>query len=140
MERVEAAVETARSLPHPFLLTARAENLIRNRLDLDDTIERLVAFEKAGADVLYAPGLKTEEDVARVCAAVSKPVNVLALPGLSVASIDRAGGKRISVGGALARAAIGGFLDAAREPAETGGFDALGDAPGFAEINALMSK
>ncbi|MHA1164505.1 MAG: isocitrate lyase/PEP mutase family protein [Alphaproteobacteria bacterium] len=140
VERVVTAVEAARALPVPFVLTARAENLIRGRDDLDDTILRLQAFEKAGADVLYAPGLKSAEEVARVCSAVSKPVNVLATPALTVAEIARAGGKRISVGGALARAGIGGFLDAAREMADAGGFARLGDAPGFGDINKLMEE
>ena len=140
VERVAASVEVARALPVPFVLTARAENLIRGRDDLDDTILRLQAFEKAGADVLYAPGLKSAEDVAAVCSAVSKPVNVLATPALTLSDIAGAGGKRISVGGALARTSIGGFLNAAREMAETGGFAPLGDAPGFGEINKLMDE
>lgn len=138
VERVAASVEVARALPIPFVLTARAENLIRGRDDLDDTILRLQAFEKAGADVLYAPGLKTSDEVTRVCSSLSKPVNVLATSALTVAEIAEAGGKRISVGGALARAGIGGFLDAAREMADTGGFAPFGDAPGFGEINKLM--
>lgn len=140
VERVAAAVEVARGLPVPFVLTARAENLIRGRDDLDDTILRLQAFEKVGADVLYAPGLKTAEEVETVCKAVSKPVNVLATAALTVADIAGAGGKRISVGGALARASIGGFIDAAREMADTGGFALLGDAPGFGDINKLMEE
>jgi len=138
VERVTAAVEVARSLPIPFMLTARAENLIRGRDDLDDTIKRLQAYEKAGADVLYAPGLKTADEVRSVCGAVSKPVNVLATPSLSVGEIEAAGGKRISVGGALARSAVGGFLDAAREIMDTGAFASLGDAPSFSEIGKLI--
>ena len=140
VERVVAAVEVARALPIPFVLTARAENLIRGRDDLDDTIKRLQAFEKAGADVLYAPGLKTAEEVARVCSAVSMPVNVLATAALSVADISAAGGKRISVGGALARVAIGGFLDAAKLMADEGTFAAFGEAPGFGVINGLIDR
>lgn len=139
VERVEAAAEAARKLPMPFVLTARAENLIRNRPDLDDTIKRLQAFEAAGADVLYAPGLKTVDEVKAVCSAVSKPVNVLATPTLTYADIAGAGGKRISLGGALARTAIGGMLDAAQEILDTGAFAPLGDAPSFAEINSLMN-
>ncbi|MEM8744083.1 MAG: isocitrate lyase/phosphoenolpyruvate mutase family protein [Pseudomonadota bacterium] len=138
VERVAAAVETVRSLPRAFVLTARAENLIRGVNDLDDTIKRLQAFEEAGADVLYAPGLKTTDDVSAVCSAVSKPVNVLATPKLSVKDIADAGGKRISLGGALARTSIGGFLAASREIAEKGTFTDVGKAPGFAEILALM--
>lgn len=140
VERVAAAVEAARALSIPFVLTARAENLIRGRDDLKDTILRLQAFEKTGADVLYAPGLKTSDEVRQVCSAVSKPVNVLATPSLTVAEIAEAGGKRVSVGGALARAAIGGFLDAARKMADTGGFAPFGDAPSFGEINKLMER
>lgn len=137
-DRVVAAVEAARALPFDFTLTARAENLIRGRMDLDDTIKRLQAFEEAGAAVLYAPGLKTVEEVRAVCTAVSKPVNILATPKLTVAEIAEAGGKRISLGGALARAAVGGFLAVAREIREQGDFSALGATPGFPEINAIM--
>lgn len=140
VERVAAAVEVARSLSVPFVLTARAENHIRGRDDLEDTILRLQAFEKAGADVLYAPGLKTVDEIRQVCGALSKPVNVLAMPALAVAEIAEVGGKRISLGGALARAAIGGFLDAAREMAKTGSFAPFGEAPGFGEINELMDE
>lgn len=140
VERVVAAVEVAQKLPVPFVLTARAENLIRGRDDLDDTIRRLQAFEKAGADVLYAPGLKTPDEVRSVCSALSRPVNVLATPTLTVGEIEAAGGKRISIGGALARTAVGGFLDAAREMLETGGFAPLGDAPSFGEIGKLMNS
>jgi len=140
VERVAAAVEVARGLPVPFVLTARSENLIRGCDDLDDTILRLQAFEKAGADVLYAPGLKTVDDVRRVCAAISKPVNVLATSALSVAQIADAGARRISVGGALARTALGGFLDAAREIREKGTFTAFANAPGFVEVNEIMDE
>ena len=122
------------------MLTARAENLIRGVDDLDDTIKRLQAFEEAGADVLYAPGLKTSDEMRAVCGAVSKPVNVLATPKLSVKEIAEAGGKRISLGGALARTAIGGFLAASREIAEKGTFADIGKAPGFPEVLALMSE
>lgn len=139
VERVAAAVQVARGLPDPFVLTARAENLIRGRDDLEDTIARLQAFEKAGADVLYAPGLKTAHEVEQVCSALSKPVNVLAAATLSAAEIAGAGAKRISVGGALARVGIGGFLDAAREMAEEGSFAAFGNAPSFGEINSIVS-
>lgn len=138
VERVAAAVEVARSLPVPFMLTARAENLIRNRPDLDDTIKRLEAFEKAGADVLYAPGLKTVDEVRAVCSAISKPVNVLAVPSLGVDEITQAGARRISVGGALARVAVGAVLNAAREIGAEGSFAAFATAPGFGEVNAIM--
>src|SRR5207244_12547486 len=99
VERVTAACEAARSLPFPFMLTARAENHIRGNPDLDDTIARLRAFEEAGADVLYAPGLRSVEEIGAVCQAVSKPVNVLALGGLSCDAIAAAGARRVSVGG-----------------------------------------
>jgi 2-methylisocitrate lyase-like PEP mutase family enzyme len=113
VERIVAAVEAARRLSFPFLLTARAENHIRGNPDLDDTIARLQAFESAGADVLYAPGLRTVEEIRAVCAAVSKPVNVLALPGLSLAAISAAGARRVSVGGGLAWVALGAAATAA---------------------------
>ncbi len=96
--RVEAAVEAARALDFPFTLTARAENQLREVNDLDDTITRLLAYEKAGADVLYAPGLQNEDEIRAVCDAVSKPVNVLAWPSLSVEAIFAAGAQRISLG------------------------------------------
>ncbi len=139
-ERVEAAVEMARSLDFPFTLTARAENLFRNRPDLDDTIERLLAYEKAGADVLYAPGLKTVDDVSRVCSAVTKPVNVLASPGLTVADIEAAGGKRISLGGALARTAIDAFLNSAATIKDTGSFGVFSGLVEFGKIKTLLDN
>ena len=125
VERVAAAVETARSLGFPFMLTARAENHIRGNPDLADTIERLQAFERAGADVLYAPGLSTVDDVATVCAAVSKPVNVLARPDLSFADLAAAGAQRVSVGGALTWVAVRAMADAAEAIRDRGDFSAL---------------
>jgi 2-methylisocitrate lyase-like PEP mutase family enzyme len=101
VERVAAAVETARSLDFPFVLAARAENHIRGNPDLDDTIARLQAYERAGADVLYAPGLGSVEQMRAVCEAVTKPVNVLAVPHLTLAEIYAAGARRVSVGGAF---------------------------------------
>jgi 2-methylisocitrate lyase-like PEP mutase family enzyme len=128
-ERVRAAAEAAHSLEFPFTLTARAENYLHGRPDLDDTIARLQAYEAAGADVLYAPGLRRLEDIRAVCAAVSKPVNVLALPGgPDVAELSAAGVRRISVGSGLYRTAMGGFLRAARELRERGTFGWLGEA------------
>jgi 2-methylisocitrate lyase-like PEP mutase family enzyme len=106
VERIAAAAETARALAIPFTLTARAENHIRGNPDLDDTIARLQAFEEAGADVLFAPGLRRLEEIRAVCVSVSKPVNVLAVPTLSLAEIVDAGAQRISVGGGLSRIAI----------------------------------
>jgi 2-methylisocitrate lyase-like PEP mutase family enzyme len=112
-ERVAAAVEAARSLPFPFTLTARAENHIRGVTDLSDTIARLQSYEAAGADVLYAPGLRSVEEIRAVCEAVSKPVNVLAVPSLSLAEITGAGAQRVSVGGALTWVAAKALVDAA---------------------------
>jgi 2-methylisocitrate lyase-like PEP mutase family enzyme len=127
VERVEAAVETARGLGWPFTLTARAENHIRDNPDLDDTIARLQAFEQAGADVLYAPGLASTDEIRAVCDAVSKPVNVLARANLTLAEITAAGGQRISVGGALTWTAVGAFVEAATAIRDRGDFSSLGD-------------
>jgi 2-methylisocitrate lyase-like PEP mutase family enzyme len=113
VERVAAAVEAARGLRIPFILTARAENHIRGNPDLEDTIERLQAFEAAGADVLYAPGLRTTDEIRAVCDAVSKPVNVLAHAGLTLAEIVDAGARRVSVGGGLAWVGVRAMADAA---------------------------
>jgi 2-methylisocitrate lyase-like PEP mutase family enzyme len=113
VERVVAAVEAARALSFPFTVTARAENHIRGNPDLADTIGRLQSFEAAGADVLFAPGLRTVKDISTVCAAVGRPVNVLAVPALRVSEIVAAGAQRVSVGGALAWAAVGALVDAA---------------------------
>jgi 2-methylisocitrate lyase-like PEP mutase family enzyme len=125
-ERVAAAHDVAARLGFPFMLTARAENHIRGNPDLDDTVARLQAYERAGADVLYAPGLRTGEEIRTVCDAVSKPVNVLALPGLSMREIIGAGAQRVSVGGALAWTAIGAMAAAAEEIRRLGVFMSLG--------------
>jgi 2-methylisocitrate lyase-like PEP mutase family enzyme len=127
VERVAAAVEAARGLGWPFTLTARAENHIRGNPDLDDTIARLQAFEAAGADVLYAPGLQTPADIGAVCEAVSTPVNVLARPGLSLSEIVGAGAQRVSVGGSLTWTAINALAAAATEIRDRGDFSSLGD-------------
>jgi len=124
-ERVAAAVEAARALGFPFTLTARAENHIRGNPDLDDTIARLQAYERAGADVLYAPGLRDGEQIRAVVEAVSRPVNVLAHRGLSVDSIAAAGGRRISVGGALTWVAVRALTAAATEIRDRGDFSAF---------------
>jgi 2-methylisocitrate lyase-like PEP mutase family enzyme len=129
VERIEAAVEAARRLPFPFTLTARAENHIRGNPDLDDTIRRLQAFEAAGADVLYAPGLQSAEEIRAVCEAVSKPVNVLARPHLTFAEIVEAGAQRISVGGSLTWTAVNAFAVAAAEIRDRGDFSSLGASP-----------
>lgn len=127
VERVAAAVEAARGLGWPFTFTARAENHIRSNPDLDDTIARLQAFETAGADVLYAPGLETPAEIRAVCEAVSKPVNVLARPGMSLAEIVEAGAQRVSVGGSLAWTAVNALAAAAIEIRDRGDFSSLGN-------------
>ncbi len=125
-ERVAAAVEGARALPFPFTLTARAENHIRDNPDLGDTIARLQAFEAAGADVLYAPGLASADEIRAVCSAVTKPVNVLALPHLTFSEIAGAGAQRVSVGGSLTWSAVQGLAAAATAIRDRGDFSLLG--------------
>jgi 2-methylisocitrate lyase-like PEP mutase family enzyme len=125
VERVAAAAEAARGLGFPFMLTARAENHIRGNPDLDDTIARLEAFENAGADVLYAPGLQTAGEIRAVCSAVAKPVNVLARPGLSLAEIVGAGAQRVSVGGGLTWVAASAMAAAANAIRDDGDLSAL---------------
>jgi 2-methylisocitrate lyase-like PEP mutase family enzyme len=129
VERVAAAIEAARAQSFPFMLTARAENHIRGNPDLDDTIRRLQAFEAAGADVLYAPGLRTREEIRTVCSAVTKPVNVLAVRELSFAELVEAGAQRVSVGGSLAWAAVAAMRAAAEAIRDRGDFSLLGAAP-----------
>lgn len=140
--RVQAAVAAARALPFPFMLTARAENFLHGRPDIEDTLRRLRAFAEAGADVLYAPGLSTREQIAAVVqAAAPRPVNVLASPALgaiTVAELGALGVKRISLGGALARTAYGAALRAARELAASGRFGFLQENVSFAEINGMF--
>jgi 2-methylisocitrate lyase-like PEP mutase family enzyme len=141
VERVKAAVEAARMLPFPFTLTARAENFLHGRTDLDDTIWRLQAFAEAGADVVYAPGLPNLEAIRSVCAAVApRPVNALVgAAGRSVAELAEAGVRRISTGSALHRAAMGGFWTAAKEMKEKGTFIFLEKAVPFAELSNFMA-
>jgi 2-methylisocitrate lyase-like PEP mutase family enzyme len=141
VERVRAAAEAARSLPYPFTLTARAENYLVGRPDLADTIRRLQAYQEAGADVLYAPGLASKEDIAAVVSSVDRPVNVvMGLQGaqLSLAELSAIGVKRVSVGSALSRAALGAFLRAAREMRESGTFAFAADAVSYREISDLF--
>ncbi len=126
-ERIVAAVEAARRLDFPFTLTARAENYVRGNPDLDDTIARLQAFERAGADVLYAPRIPGADEIRALREATSKPLNVLAGPGLSVAEIVEAGGQRVSVGGRLAWVAINAMAAAAEELREGGDLSSLAD-------------
>jgi 2-methylisocitrate lyase-like PEP mutase family enzyme len=124
-DRVAAAAEAARGLDFPFTFTARAENHIRGNPDLDDTIARLRAYERAGADVLYAPGLRDVDEIRAVCQAVSKPVNVLAHPGLTFGEVAEAGAQRVSVGGALTWVAVDALATAAERIRDTGHFAAL---------------
>jgi len=125
VERVAAGAEAAHGLGFPFTLTGRAENHIRGVPDLEDTIARLQAFGEAGADVLYAPGLRSPDEIRAVCEAVSKPVNVLALPGLSLAEIVDAGARRVSVGGGLTWVAVSAMAAAATEIQDAGDLSSL---------------
>lgn len=141
LTRVKAAVAAARALPFRFMLCARSENFLHRRPDLADTIRRLQAFEAAGADVLYAPGLNDIEQIRQVIAAVKLPVNILVSSGnadLTHAQLEAAGVKRISIGGALARAALGGFLRGAEEMRSAGTFTYGRDAAPFGKINKLI--
>ncbi len=141
VERVRAAAEAARALPFSFTLTARCENFLYGRADLDDTIERLQAYQEAGADVLYAPGLRTREQISAVVRSVNRPVNVLmGLQGarFSVAELSEIGVRRISVGSALSRTALGAFLDAAREMRERGTFSFAEKAAPLRDLNTLF--
>jgi 2-methylisocitrate lyase-like PEP mutase family enzyme len=140
--RIEAAAAAARSAGFPFMLTGRAENYLHGRPDLADTIKRLQAYQAAGADVLYAPGLRKLDDIATVVRNVDRPVNVLmGLTGvaLTVADLAKVGVKRVSLGGSLARAAFGGFLKAAREVHDKGTFHFNDEATPFAELDTLFS-
>ncbi|MDQ3986235.1 MAG: isocitrate lyase/phosphoenolpyruvate mutase family protein [Actinomycetota bacterium] len=124
-ERIAAASEVVRGFSFPFMLTARAENHIRDNPDLDDTIARLQAYERAGADVVYAPGLRTGDQIRAVCEATTKPVNVLARPGLSLRQIVDAGARRVSVGGALTWVAVGAMAAAVQRMRDDGDFSLL---------------
>jgi 2-methylisocitrate lyase-like PEP mutase family enzyme len=142
-ERVAAAAAAARALPFPFVLTARAENFIVGRPDLDDTIRRLQAFERAGADVLFAPGLPSLDAVRTVCASVSRPVNfMVGIRGksFSLAELEAAGVRRVSLATSLYRAAMAGLLAAAREIREQGTFGYLDSAATSAEIGRHMRQ
>jgi len=140
-DRVRAAAEAVRDLPFRFTLTARAENYLVGRPDLKDTITRLQAYQEAGADVLYAPGLTNKDDIAAVVRSVDCPVNVImGLQGvqLSLAELSAIGVRRVSVGSALARAALGAFLRAAREMREHGTFAFAGEAVSYRDISAMF--
>jgi 2-methylisocitrate lyase-like PEP mutase family enzyme len=141
-ERVRAAAESVRALGFPFTLTARAENYINGRPDLRDTIQRLQAYQEAGADVLYAPGLTSPDDIAALVRSVDRPVNVLmGLPGasLNLAALSAIGVRRVSVGSALARAALGAFLRAAREMQQDGTFAFTEHAASSREISDMLA-
>jgi 2-methylisocitrate lyase-like PEP mutase family enzyme len=141
VDRIRAASEVARRLPFPFTLTARAENYLVGRPDLTDTIRRLQAFQDAGADVLYAPGLTTKDEIAAVVKSVDRPVNVvMGLRGVSLSldELSAIGVKRISTGSALARAALGAFLRAAREMQQHGTFTFAADAVSSRDIGEML--
>jgi 2-methylisocitrate lyase-like PEP mutase family enzyme len=140
-DRIRASAEVVRGLPFSFTLTARAENYLVGRPDLKDTIARLQAYQEAGADVLYAPGLTTKEDISAVVRSVDRPVNVImGLQGvqLSLADLSAIGVKRISVGSALSRAALGAFLRASREMLEHGTFGFASEAVAYRDISAMF--
>jgi 2-methylisocitrate lyase-like PEP mutase family enzyme len=141
-ERIRAAAEVVRSLPFPFVLTARAENYVIGHPDLRDTIARLQAYQEAGADVLFAPGLKSKQDIVTVIGSVDRPVNVvMGLQGaqLTLAELSEIGVRRVSVGSALSRAALGAFLRAAREMQAHGTFTFAEDAVKYADINEMFA-
>jgi 2-methylisocitrate lyase-like PEP mutase family enzyme len=142
VERIAAAAEAARALRFPFMLVARAENYLHERPDLNDTIRRLQAFEKAGAAVLYAPGLTQPEDIRMVCDSVTKPVNVLmglkGVPRLSVQQLGELGVRRISIGSGFSRAALTAFLHAAREVIEDGTFRFADETLYISELTAMF--
>ena len=142
-ERVRAAAEAVRSLPFPFMLTARAENYLLGRPDLKDTIRRLQAYQEAGADVLYAPGLRNRDDIAAVVSSVDRPVNIImGLPGvhLTLAELSDIGVKRVSVGSALSRAALGAFLRAAQEMRDHGTFTFGNEGVSHHDMNAMFAE
>jgi 2-methylisocitrate lyase-like PEP mutase family enzyme len=141
VERIAAAVQAARALPFPFMLTARSENFLRGNPDLDDTIKRLQAYEKAGADVLFAPGLPDLATVKKVCASLSKPFNfMVGIKGKSftLAELEAAGVRRISLATSLYRAAMSGLLDAAKEVSEKGAFSYLDRSVSTPDLYKLM--
>ncbi len=140
-ERMQAAAEAAHALPFPFMLTGRADNYLVGRPDLKDTIGRLQAYQEAGADVLYAPGISSKDDMAAILKAVDRPLNVvMGLQGvrLDLAALSEMGVRRVSVGSALSRAALGAFLRAAREMREQGSFDFADEAVSYGDISALF--
>jgi 2-methylisocitrate lyase-like PEP mutase family enzyme len=140
-DRIRAACDAARSLDIPFMVTGRAENYLFGRADIADTVARLQAYQEAGADVLYAPGVSTPEDISAIVSSVDRPINVLMGVGESPLTADalaKLGVKRISTGSALARAAYGALIRAAHELGECGTFGFVADAVPFAELNAMF--
>lgn len=140
VERVAAAAEAARSLGRDFVFTARAENFLHGRMDIDETIRRLQAYERAGADVVYAPGLTDVKTVAAICASVSRPVNVLARPWFRLDELAAAGARRISLGSLVANSVYALIRDATREMLEKGTFTFAERAMAHAELQALMAE
>ncbi|HEY1812664.1 MAG TPA: isocitrate lyase/phosphoenolpyruvate mutase family protein [Kofleriaceae bacterium] len=142
-ERIVAAVEVVKSLPRPFVLTARAENFIRGRPDLDDALERLHAYDLAGADVLYAPGLPDAAAVRRACSMTTKPFNYVAGIGktrFTLAELAELGVRRVTIGTSFVRCALGAFLRAAHEVLDHGTFGYIDGTPTVADINALIGR
>ncbi len=140
VERVAAAADAARSLKQDFVFTARCENFLWNKPDLDDTIRRLQAYDKAGADVLYAPGLADIDTVRAICQAVSKPVNVLVTPGFTVAELSYAGARRLSLGAKLTTFCYGMLQTASREMLEDGTFGFSRAGLPFGKMQELFSQ
>jgi 2-methylisocitrate lyase-like PEP mutase family enzyme len=141
--RVRAAARVAHALPVPFMLTARAENLLHGRNDMADTIRRLQAYEAAGADVLYAPGLRNLDEVRAVVRAVKRPVNVFTGwldPDITLAQLSEAGAQRISVGGALSRLVLATFVKGARDMQERGSFSWMRDMIDIADLRKLLTS
>jgi len=139
-ERVWAAAEAAKSLPFTFTLTARCENFLVGRLDIGDSIKRLQAYQQAGADVLYAPGLRTMDEVRSVVESVDKPVNVLPGPEMTFEELSALRVKRISVGSGLSRVALGAFIRAAKDMKENGTFDFGKDAASFGDLTRIFGE
>jgi len=142
VERIAAAVVAARALPFPFMLVARAENYLHGRPDLDDTIRRLQAFEAAGAEVLYAPGITQPEDIRTLCSSVNKPINILmgikGAPPITVKELEALGVRRISIGSGFSRVAMTAFLRAAREVIDHGTFTSMTDTLYMSELADLF--
>lgn len=143
VERIHAACDAKSRLAHDFVLTARCENFLWGRPDIDDTINRLQAFEKAGADVLYAPGLRDLETIRTICAAISKPVNVVIEPladKIGLAELAETGVKRVSIGSALFLSSMGAFVRGIREMNNNGTFSFASDGIDFSDLESIFSS